>query len=606
MAGDPRVPSGAMPKAHFNQLRIGSRMGSRRQPRTASEQRGPARTGTCSWIGIALVCVSLIAGFARPPHAAAQATVVSQSQKQAGQQRPTEIVTVGASDASSSATPMNVSRDIFYHIMPIAWRHAPAAGTAADSVQNKYRFGTFKGIGDSIPYLKSLGVTAIWLNPIFPSPAYHGYQHDAADRLNPWFGNEAEFVAMVKACHGAGIKVFLDLVVYGINKQSIYYKGAVNNPASGYATLLAFTDAGNTKSIGYDFKTWNGDTVGFVNWDLRRTTAKRLVIEWSKRWLMEEHGGIDGYRLDHVWMKYDKGDEGLGYHIDTFWHDWREELETIKPNVFTFAEQQDWTSFGAELLRTSKGERTHDAAFTKPFEFAARDALKEEKADKLYLSMAATLTACPDTFTSMAIIGDHDVDRVASAIGGVTHPGRLRAAAAILMLQPFPPVLYYGDELGMLGVAGSFGSDANDIPRREPMKWAAVAADSAVTSNYYALHERAFKARTSQDNDGTSVQEQDARPDSLLNLYRELAALRHTTPVLGDGEYVAIKTDQPAVWCFAMTRKGSAGVTVAINLSSAAVIAATLPSGPIPGMPDVPARISLTPYGYVVLDAARK
>jgi hypothetical protein len=78
----------------------------------------------------------------------------------------------------------------------------------------------------------------------------------------------------------------------------------------------------------------------------------------------------------------------------------------------------------------------------------------------------------------MGIIGDHDVDRLASEIGADKTAGRARAAAAVLMLQPFPPVIYYGDELGMLGRAGSYDSDANDIPRREPFKWGPVAADS--------------------------------------------------------------------------------------------------------------------------------
>lgn len=501
---------------------------------------------------------------------------------------------------------LDVSGDIFYHIMPIAWRHAPTAASLPQSEQNTYRFGTFAGIVQGLPYLRELGVTAIWLNPIFPSPAYHGYQHGPADQINPWFGSEAEFVEMVKACHASGVKVYLDLVVYGISKESVYYKGAVGSPASGYSTLLAFSDAGNTKSIGYDFKTWNGATVGFVNWDLRRASARRLVIEWSKRWLKPEHGGIDGYRLDHVWQRYDKGEEGLGYHIDTFWKEWREELESVKPNVFTFAEQQDWTSFGAELLRTSKGERTHDAAFTKPFEFAARDALKEEKAEKLYLSMAATLTACPDEFTSLAIIGDHDVDRVASAIGAQTHPGRLRAAAAVLMLQPFPPVMYYGDELGMQGVAGKYGSDANDIPRREPMKWAAVSGQSVITSNYDALHAKVFADRRSKDNDGTSVQEQEANPESLLMLYRRLAGVRRATPALMRGAYHAVKTDSAAVWCFAKVVAGQPTVLVAINLSGERVEATVTPPGPLVPLGQAPSTLQLGAYGYIVLDGGRE
>ena len=496
--------------------------------------------------------------------------------------------------------PLNISSDIFYHIMPIAWRHAPAAGTSPDSQQNRYRFGTFRGIQEGIPYLKSLGVTGLWLNPIFPSPAYHGYQHDAADTLNPWFGDQQEFKTLVQACHAQGIKVFLDLVAYGISQKSLYFRNSVNNAASGYSPMLAYTDSGNTKYTGYIFKTWNGDEVGFINWDLRRTSARRLVFEWSKKWLHADAAGIDGYRLDHVWKTYQNGDSGLGYHIDTFWKEWRSEVESVKPDVFTFAEQQDWTSFGAELLRSSDGQRVHDAAFTKPFEFAAREALRDEDATKIYLSMAATLTACPEGFTFMGIIGDHDVDRLASEIGADKAQGRARAAAAVLMLQPFPPVIYYGDELGMLGRAGSYDSDANDIPRREPFKWGPVAADSPITSRYYELHERAFGDRTSRDGDGRSVAEQDKAPDSLLNLYRDLAATRKQFPALGRGDYIALNTYSKAVWCFA--KKGAGGtVLVAINLGAQEVVADLSPTGPQVSVKGLPDSVKLAPYGWVVV-----
>ena len=503
----------------------------------------------------------------------------------------------------SEPRPLDVSGDIFYHIMPIAWRHAPTAASTPDSLQNRHRFGTFRGIVDGIPYLKSLGVTGIWLNPIFPSPAYHGYQHDAADRINPWFGDEREFKAMVDACHAAGIKVFLDLVAYGINRDSIYFRNSYDNGASGYGPMLAYIDSGNTKFVGYDFRTWTGDTVKFINWDLRRSSARRLVFEWSKKWLDPRVAGIDGYRLDHVWLRYEVGPDGLGYHIDTFWREWRNEVESVRPDVFTFAEQRDWSSFGTELLRTSDGRRVHDAAFTKPFEFAAREALREQDATKIRLSMAATLTACPPGFTFMGILGDHDVDRLASDIGADTHPGRAKAAAAVLMLQPFPPVLYYGDELGMLGRGGKYDSDANDIPRREPMKWGAVAADSPMMSRYHELHQPVYEARMSRDRDGRSVEEQDKDPSSLLNAYRTLAKVRRQFPALTRGDYVPLKTDAKAVWCFVKRAKPGAGadVLVVINLGDADVKAAVSMDGAGEPPAGLPASVSLEPFGWRVM-----
>jgi alpha-amylase len=501
------------------------------------------------------------------------------------------------SEIPTDPRPLNVSNEIWYHIMPIAWRHAPVPGTDPQSPQNVYKFGTFKGIEAGIPYLQSLSITGIWLNPIFPSPAYHGYQHGPADTVNPWFGTEDDFRSLVAACHSAGIKVFLDLVTYGISQESLYFKQSYNAPASGYSSMLGFLDSGNTKFIGYDYKTWNGQTVGFIHWDLRRTTAKRQVFEWSKKWLRPASEGgaaIDGYRLDHVWLTYDKGTDGLGYKIDPFWREWRDEVQSVKPDVFTFVEQQDWTSYGTDLLRTASGERVHDAAFTKPFEFAAREALNTENATKLYESMAATLAAIPKGYTSIAIIGDHDVDRIASAINADQHPGRLRAAAAVLMLQPLPPCIYYGDELGMCGVGAAFGGDANDIPRREPMRW--DTDDSPITTNYFALNEQAYAVRSARPDDGMSVREQDAQPGSLLTLYRELAKLRASTPALRTGAYVPVSTDSPQLWCF-LKQSARGSVLVTINISSEQV-KATL--SPPPGTTKLPATLTLDGYAYSV------
>lgn len=483
--------------------------------------------------------------------------------------------------------------DIFYHFMPIAWRHGEPKGDAP-SIARDNRFGNFAGMTESLPYLKSLGVTAVWINPIFPSPAYHGYQHGPADAINPWFGSEREFLDFLAAARSHNIKVYLDLVTYGISQDSIYFKDSKDNPASDYTRYLAFTNKTNSKFTGYSFKTWNGDTVGFVNWDLRPGPARDLVISWSKKWLDpnadgDPSDGIAGYRLDHVWRHYDKGPQGWGFNIDDFWRTWRAELEKVNPGVFTFAEQAKWETHGADLLCTSDGTNTHDAAFTKIFEAAAREALKTEKAKPLYDAMDATIRACPKGRTFLAIIGDHDVDRLATAIGADTPEtaGRARAAAAVLMLQPFPPILYYGDEIGMLGQAGDFHSDANDIPRREPMKW--NAADGLPMTNYWALHKGALAARYSKDHDGRSVQEQDGVKGSLLETYRELARLRRQYVGLRRGEYIPLRCDAPSVWAFERHAPGQ-DVQVLINLRAQAADAA------VDGKP----AVSVPAYGYLV------
>ena len=462
---------------------------------------------------------------------------------------------------SLAQTPLDVSDDIFYQFMPIAWR---------DSDNDQYRYGDFGGMTASLDYLQSLGVTAVWMNPIFPSAAYHGYQHGAGDTLNSRFGTEAQFVAFVAAAHAKGIKVYLDFVAYGISQNSTWYTSARSNPASPYDLWLAFTNAANTQYTGSVYNTWDGTSVGFIHWNLNNVNPINLQIAWGRKWLDPNNDGntsdgVDGFRLDHA---FSSAPEGWGATI-SFWSTWKAALQATKPNVFTFAEQGDWGNYGTDLLPA------FDGAFTKPFEFAARSALANESAQSLYDSMAATLAALPGGKpqpgkTFLATIADHDVDRLASNIGASgSTAGRSKAAAAVLMLQSLPPIIYYGDEIGMTGTKQSYGSDADDIPMREPMKWNKVAG--APMSNYFVRNSGAYNNRFERDNDGKSVEEQSGVSGSLLETYRTLGALRKNNIALRRGLYNPVTASGGKVWAFVRDHNPVGGprktLLVAINVS---------------------------------------
>ena len=445
----------------------------------------------------------------------------------------------------------DVHDDIFYQIMPISWR---------DSDNDAQRFGDFGGMTASLPYLRSLGVTAMWMTPVFTSPAYHGYQHMPPNVVNPWFGTESQLLSFVGTAHSDSVKVFLDLVAYGVSQNSTYFTSSYGNPSSPYASYLGYTNAGDTAYDGGTYTTWNGGTVGFIKWNLANPTVTGLEDGWCQHWL-DPNGdgnpadGIDGFRLDHV-----VDDEGWGY-TTAWWSQWKTAMQAKNPSVFTFAEQGDWGSHGTEFMGP------HDATFTIPFMFAARSEIASETAAGLYTEMAATVAALPAGHTYIGIVGNHDVDRLASNTGNV--PGRSKVAAAILMTQPYPPCIYYGDELGMRGTKGNWGTDANDIPNREPMKWNAVAG--APMSNYYVLSSQAYSARFEQDNDGRSVPEETGVSGSLLETYRSLIALRKAHAALRRGDYGAIANSSPAVWSFSRYAASQETLLVAINLSGTAV-----------------------------------
>ncbi len=462
-----------------------------------------------------------------------------------------------------------------YQIMPIAWRDSN--NDTVGSVTT--RFGDFGGLAStaSLDYLQYLGVTMIYLQPIFPSAAYHGYQHGPADSLNSRFGTELEFLAFVNAAHARGMKVILDFVAYGISQNSLWFQSAFGNPASVYGSWLAFTNAGKTEYVGSQYNTWNGSQVGFIHWNLDNAAVVDLVTNWAKKWL-DPNGdgntsdGVDGFRLDHAWAS---GGEGWGANI-SFWEKWCSSLRALKPEVFLFCEASDWGNYGTDLLTPN----AFDAVITKPLEFSIRNAVTARNASGLSSTIATTVAAIPIGKLAVAESNDHDSDRLASVFS--SNNARQKVAAAVLLTLPFPPNIYYGDEIGMKGSKASVGSDANDIPMREPFKWNAVAG--APMSNYPALAISPQPPTSSANNDGRSVPEQKGVSGSILETYRSLIAVRKASVALRRGSYTAVSCSDSAVLAF-VRHDASETVIVAISLASSSVNATlnlsgfTLPTG---------------------------
>ncbi len=458
-------------------------------------------------------------------------------------------------------TPRPFEDEVVYQIMPIAWRDSNNDTQGATQT----RFGDFGGLSSpaSLDYLQTLGVTMVYLQPVFPSAAYHGYQHGAGNQLNTRFGTQAQLQAFIDGAHARDMKVILDYVAYGVSTNSTYYSSAFNNPASTYDPWLAFTNTQNTNYQGYTYNTWNGSSVGFIHWNLANASAAATVINWARYWLDPNNDGntgdgVDGFRLDHI---YANAPEGWGANI-AFWESFCSSLRTTKPGIFIFGEHGDWGSYGTEVM-TPNG---FDAVLTKPWEFAARDAVANETAAGLYSATANTVLATPTGKVVVAQTNDHDSDRIASYWGGST--AKQKVGAAVLMTQPFPPNIYYGDEIGMRGIKGNWGSDANDIPMREPFKWLAV--HGAPMSNYWVLSTSAYNNRTSQNNDGRSVQEQTGVAGSTLETYRSLITARRSSIALRRGSYVPVTNSSSRVWSFVRVHNDQK-VLVAINLGSPSV-----------------------------------
>jgi alpha-amylase len=447
--------------------------------------------------------------------------------------------------------------DILYQIFPISFRDSDGDG-----------FGDFNGIVEAIPYLQSLNVTAVWLNPVFVSKTYHGYQYARHDSLNPRFGSQAEFIAMVEAMHDAGIGVYIDLVAYGVGEEHPFFQDARGNPSSAYDQWFAFTDGGNWNYFGFGggYTDWEGNWITHVFWDHNHQPVRQHLIDRLSHWLDPDedgdfHDGIDGFRIDHLSVGW-WSESQWGYDLP-LWDDLTAGLRAVNPDVAFIAEDSDWGAFHTDMF-----DHGIDAAFAIPLMFGFLYMLEIEYGWDLSLGMDWMLDSLPAEGQWMGIINNHDVTRACTELDDDLDLCKL--AAVWLFTSPFPPVMYYGEEIGMRGhKVDWYGNDANDLHIREPFEWNAVMSVPP-HAQWYQGHPQYLSNQFVQNNDGISVQEQEPDSVSLLNHYRGLAALRIDHAALRTGKYTPVWVGDSRVYS-CLRHDDSSSVLVALNFADQAL-----------------------------------
>lgn len=443
--------------------------------------------------------------------------------------------------------------DIFYQIFPIAFRDSDGDG-----------FGDFDGIVEAIPYLQNLNITAVWLNPVFYSRAYHGYQYVRHDSLNPRFGTETQFIAMVEALHDAGIEVYVDLVAYGISEEHPFFQDARGNPSSAYDEWFAFTDQSNWNYFGFGggYTDWQGNWITHVFWDHNHTPVRDYLIDQLSYWLDPDedgdfHDGIDGFRIDHLSID-NYSESQWGYDLP-LWDDLTAGLRAVNPEVRFIAEESDWGSLRPDLF-----DHGVDASFAIPVMFGLQFGVDNQIGWDMALWLSWVMDDLPDNGQWVGILNNHDVTRIWNELSEDEELCRL--AAVILMTGPLPPCLYYGEEIGMRGYKVDwYGNDANDMHIREPMEWNTNLAVPP-HAQWYRGYSQYVNNQFVQNGDGVSVQEQDSNDGSLLNHYRSLTALRSEHEVLRSGDYDPVWVNDDRVYaCLRHNDTGS--VLVAVNLA---------------------------------------
>ncbi|NRD66017.1 alpha-amylase [Corallococcus exiguus] len=304
--------------------------------------------------------------------------------------------------------------------------------------------GDLKGLTAKLEELSSLGVTALWVTPLlkqipgfvtgsgFPDWGYHGYWADDFQALDPRFGTEEDFKALVDAAHARGIRVLLDVVYNHPGYNSRYLKDHPDWLRSEDKGTCGSDDLTSCVAGLPDFKTE------------RPEVAKYLLdaqIDWAKR------SGVDGFRLDTV------------KHVShDFWKEHRRRTRAeISPDFFLLGEL--WGG-DVEGLAPYFTPDEMDAGFDFAFQGNALGFVQgrgRAVAFDRYLQSRAKVT--PGHHLSH-FLSSHDVDGALHQLQG--NVPLFRLAATLQLTTSGIPVIYYGEEVGRAG--GDWPQNRSDMP----------------------------------------------------------------------------------------------------------------------------------------------
>jgi alpha-glucosidase len=447
--------------------------------------------------------------------------------------------------------------------------------------------GDINGIRARLDYLSELGVDALWLSPIYPSPD-KDFGYDVAEYcdIDPKFGTLADFDCLVEEAHARGLRIILDLVLNHTSDQHAWFqesRSSRENPKRGWYIWADPAPGGGPpnnwqSAFGGSGWEWDSATGQYyfhmfvkeqpdVNW--HHPEVRRAMLDVFRFWLER---GVDGFRLD-VFNAYfkcaDLSSNPVRFPIPFYGFLTQEHVnDCSRPEMIPLLQEirallDGYSAPGHE--RYVVGETFHDGA---------RQAAAYTGPDRLHAAFNFDFLHSPWWAGSFArqiqrwehmvgdnwpsyVLNNHDQVRSATRFQSLhlrefnlplpsrrpEDDARLKVAAAMLLTLRGTPFLYYGEEIGMRNIPIQRSDILDPVGRRfwpvfpgrdgcrSPMQWDASANagfSSAGARTWLPVH---------VDFPQRNVANQAIDPRSLLNFYRSLIAVRRAAPALTEGMY---------------------------------------------------------------------
>ncbi|MBK8987042.1 MAG: alpha-amylase [Chloroflexi bacterium] len=394
--------------------------------------------------------------------------------------------------------------------------------------------GDINGLIERLDYLQELGVNALWLMPIMESPSYHGYDVVDYYAVDQEYGTADDFRRLMEEAHARDMRVVVDLVLNHTGLDHPWFVAA-NSGDPEFRDWYVWEDPAPNYLGPWGQRVWYAGEEeyyyavfwsGMPDLNLSNPDVTAELYEITRFWL--EDMGVDGFRMDAVRHFIENGAAQENTPDTHAWlqayHDY---YKNIDPDAFTVGET--WTDTqNAARYAVDENDIAFDFDLAEAYVRAAGSPISGD----LY-RVAELADASWPTNQFGVFLTNHDQNRVMSLL---RDPTKAKIAAALLMTSPGVPFLYYGEEIGMTGTKPD-----EDI--RLPMQWSSDEPNVGFTSG------TPWRAPAA-DYPEVSVALQDDDPDSLLNHYRALIALRLANEALREGEWTAVTPNSNRLYAF--------------------------------------------------------
>jgi len=492
---------------------------------------------------------------------------------------------------------MNTSwwkESVIYQIYPRSFQDSNGDG-----------IGDIPGIISRLDYIKSLGVDIIWLCPVYASPNDdNGYDISDYYGINPEFGTMADFDRLLEVVHHKGLKLIMDLVVNHSSDEHAWFEEARKSTSNAKRDYYIWKKGQNGQPpnnwqsfFGGSAWEYNSATDDFflhlftkkqpdLNWE--NPILRREIYQMMRFWLDK---GIDGFRMDVISLISKKGfdDTQHAEFTDTITfdyangprvHEFLQEMnrEVLRHyNIMTVGEGPGITlEHGLNYVQDRRKELSMIFHFDHMFlDHGAGGKFDPALIDKVKFKRIFREwdEALKMGGWSSIFLGNHDFPRITSRFGDDQRywEKSAKALAILLLTLRGTPYIYQGDEIGMTNVAfGSF-DDYRDIETMNVYKETkqnkgnidallkavhTQGRDNARTPVQWDNHNHAGFSTVSPwiklnpNYDQINVTNQENDPNSILNFYRKMVAIRKQFSTLVYGEYEVIQEEHPAVFCY--------------------------------------------------------